>query len=381
MRREVYQARPRSRSGMPGRTRASGAAMPHLAPRPPARTIERRLVQEAPPGSRAGIGGAARARPGARGLSRGLGWAAFGVLVLGACTRGPAGSAAPSGEGSTVAEAEAAPVGSGSREASKPGERQAAIPLEGVTHPGCFMLLELDDGAPRLAGEQPCDERSTPASTFKIPHALIALDTGVVTDVDALVKWDGKARWLDSWNRDHSLRTSIYESVVWFFQETARAIGRERMREYLQAFDYGNAEVEGPIDMFWLDDGSLEISPEEQLRFLARLYQGELPRGREHLPLVREMLVRPVDSYQSRMPEGTALPQVHPQMIFSAKTGTGSRGTDAVTWLVGHVACPGREHVFVSRVIAPGEPDVISPAVIHGLSALDRTGVLRCEPK
>lgn len=303
------------------------------------------------------------------------------MLVLGACTRGPAASAAPSGEGPTVAGADAAPVGSSSSEAAKPSGDQAALPLQGVTHPGCFMLLELDDGPPRFAGEQPCDERTTPASTFKIPHALIALDTGVVTDVDAKAKWDGKPRWLDAWNQDHSLRTSIYESVVWFFQETARAIGRERMREHLQAFDYGNAEVEGPIDLFWLDDGSLQISPEEQLRFLVRLYRDDLPRGREHLPLVREMLVRPVDSYASRMPEGTALPQVHPQMIFSAKTGTGSRGPEAVTWLVGHVACPGREHVFVSRVIAPGEPQTISPAVIHGLAALDRTGVLRCEPE
>lgn len=305
--------------------------------------------------------------------------AALGVLVLGACARGPAGSAEPSGKGPTVAVVEAAaPGGSGSGEAAKPSADRPAIPLQGVTHPGCFMLLELDDGPPRFAGEQPCDERTTPASTFKIPHALIALDTGVVTDADALVKWDGQARWNDSWNRDHSLRTAIYESVVWFFQQTARAIGRERMREHLQALDYGNAEVEGAIDMFWLDDGSLEISPEEQLRFMARLYRDELPRGREHLPLVRELLVRPVDSYQSRVPEGTVLPQVHGKLVFSAKTGTGSRGKEAVTWLVGHVACPGREHVFVSRVIAPGEPQVSSPAVMHGLSALDRAGVLRC---
>jgi beta-lactamase class D len=200
-----------------------------------------------------------------------------------------------------------------------------------------------------------------------------------VKDADAKAKWDGEKRWSDAWNQDHSLRTAIYESVVWFFQGTARAIGAERMREYLAALDYGNAEVEGAIDMFWLDDGSLRISGEEQLRFMARLYRNELTRGQEHVPLVREMLVRPVDSYAGRVPEGTVLPEVHPAMVFSAKTGTGSQDGRAVTWLVGHVACPEREHVFVSRVLAPGEPDVISPAVEHGLAALDRTGVLRCE--
>lgn len=303
--------------------------------------------------------------------------AVHGLVALAGCARGSAATPVPVDP--------APPPAGATRPAGSPaparGELEPAVPLEGVAHPGCFMLLDLGGGPPRFTGEQPCDQRTTPASTFKIPHALIALDTGVVTDVDAMVPWDGKPRWLESWNRDHSLRTSIYESVVWFFQGTARAIGRERMREYLQAFEYGNAEVEGAIDMFWLDDGSLAISPAESLRFMARLYRGELPRGGSHVPLVREMLVRPVESYASRVPEGTVLPPVHPNMVFSAKTGTGGQGDDSVTWLVGHVRCPAREQVFVSRVIAPEEPQAGSPAVMHGLAALDRTGVLRCEPQ
>ena len=307
----------------------------------------------------------------------------MGLLVLGGCARGATdGAAEPDAAREQVVAT--APAGSGeaapaAKETAEGGADGAAVPLEGVTHPGCFMLLELGKGPARWAGEQPCDERTTPASTFKIPHALVALDTGVVKDVDARAKWDGRKYWIESWHQDHSLRTAIYESVVWFFQGTARAIGRERMREYLQAFEYGNAEVEGKIDEFWLDEGSLRISPEEQLRFMSALYRDALPKGRAHVPVLREMLVRPPSSYASRMSPGTPLPEVHPQMVFSAKTGTGSRGDEAVTWLVGHVACPEREHVFVSRVIAPGEPDVISPAVMHGLAALDRTGVLRCE--
>lgn len=301
-----------------------------------------------------------------------------GLLVLVACTRGPAAAPAEPSEAAPPLAGPTAEPEAGPTKGAAPGHDAAPVALEGVTHPGCFMLLELGDGPPRWAGEQPCDQRTTPASTFKIPHALIALDTGVVTDADALVKWDGRKYWSESWHRDHSLRTAIHESVVWFFQGTARAIGPERMREYLAALDYGNGEVEGAIDMFWLDDGSLRISGEEQLRFMARLYRGELTRGQEHVPLVREMLLRP-DLYASRVPEGTVMPKVHPRMVFSAKTGTGSQGDDAVTWLVGHVACSDREHVFVSRVIAPGEPQVISPAVTHGLAALDRTGVLRCE--
>lgn len=345
--------------------------MQRLAPRRFERADHRSPAAEAPWTAWGALGGPARAwgRFGRRATG-------LGLLVLGAaCARGSAaGSSEPSGAAGQV---EALSEPSPTRAAAEP---VAPVALEGVSHPGCFMLLELGGGGgPRWAGEQPCDERTTPASTFKIPHALVALDTGVVTDADALVKWDGRKYWMEDWHRDHSLRTAIHESVVWFFQGTARAIGPERMREYLTALDYGDAEVEGAIDAFWLDDGSLQISPEEQLDFMARLYRGELTRGRPHVPLVREMLLRP-DLYASRLPDGIEPPKVHPELVFSAKTGTGSRGTsEVVTWLVGHVACPDREHVFVSRVIAPGEPDVISPAVQHGLAALDRTGVLRCE--
>lgn len=302
------------------------------------------------------------------------------IFGLGACA--PAPAPAPSEPAPAARVAAEAPHEGSAPDASL--EPPVAVALPGLSHPGCFMLLELGgEGPPGWAGEQPCAQRTIPASTFKIPHALIALDTGVVTDADAMMKWDGREHWITSWQRDHSLRTAIYESVVWFFQDTARQIGRERMGDYLEALDYGNARVEGPVDAFWLDDGSLQISAEESLRFMARLYSqpggDELARGREHLPLLRSMLVRPPQSFAGRIPAGTIVPEVHPELIFSAKTGTGGLGDGSVTWLVGHVACPERAYVFVSRVVAAAKPQVESPAVTHGLAALDQLGVLRCE--
>ncbi len=298
----------------------------------------------------------------------------LGLWCLGACAPSPAVEPVE-----PVERAEPP----GGRHVVEGGEATVEAELQGLAHPGCFMLLELGGGPPRWAGEQPCDEGTSPASTFKIPHALIALDTGVVTDVDAMMKWDGRKYWIESWHQDHSLRTAIYESVVWFFQDTARRIGRERMRDYLEALDYGNASVEGLLDAFWLDEGSLRISPRESLRFMARLYAApgadELPRGRAHVQQLRSLLVRPPESFAGRMPEGTVLPRVHPQLVFSAKTGTGGNEDGSVTWLVGHVACPEQAYVFVSRVIDDGPPQRESPAVTHGLAALDRLGVLRCD--
>ncbi len=294
------------------------------------------------------------------------------LALAAGCTHAPAPGPTPSGnpvEGPTEEPAE----GPADFRAQPSGTLE-------LDHPGCFLLLDLQQGTPLRGGRQPCNEPTIPASTFKIPHSLIALDTGVVADPSAPFVWDGtEYPGMPSWQRDHDLPSALYHSVVWVYQHTAREIGRERMREYLEAFDYGNARVEGPIDLFWLGGGSLEISPEQSLDFMAALYRDELPRAQEHLPRLREMLVRPPSSFSGRMPKDMSAPELHEAATFSAKTGTGRHEGGSVSWLVGHVACPQRQHVFVSRVIAEGPPGRISPAVAHGISALDELGVLRCE--
>src|SRR5262245_20985444 len=84
----------------------------------------------------------------------------------------------------------------------------------------CFILRELD-GPRRIRTGQACDEHLPPASTFKIPHTIIALDTGARSGLDDFEKWDGKNYGLDIWNRDQTLRTALLHSVVWYYQRTA----------------------------------------------------------------------------------------------------------------------------------------------------------------
>ena len=61
-----------------------------------------------------------------------------------------------------------------------------------------------------------------PASTFKIPNSLIALDLGIVKDEHQVFKWDGQIRDIDNWNRDQTLITAMKYSVVPVYQEFAR---------------------------------------------------------------------------------------------------------------------------------------------------------------
>jgi beta-lactamase class D len=73
-------------------------------------------------------------------------------------------------------------------------------------------------------------------------------------------------------------------------QDTARAIGEQQERRYLQSIGYGNADPSGGIDRFWLD-GNLHISAEEQVAFLRRLHRNELPFRAEHQRLVKDVMI------------------------------------------------------------------------------------------
>ena len=139
----------------------------------------------------------------------------------------------------------------------------------------CFLLHEIGKGEVRRRPQTSATTRLLPASTFKIPHALAALDAGVVSGPDERMKYHG-APTTEAWRHDHTLATAMRDSVVWYFQRIAQRLGMERERAYLRKFEYGNADPSSDLTTFWLG-WSLQITPVEQLTFMQRLYADELP--------------------------------------------------------------------------------------------------------
>jgi len=155
---------------------------------------------------------------------------------------------------------------------------------------GTFVGYKVDDYLLIASDKIRSGAAQLPASTFKIPNSLIALETGVVADPDKDVfKWDGVTRSIEPWNRDHTLRSAIAASVVPVYQEIARRIGAERMQKYVDLFDYGNRDIGGGIDQFWLT-GNLRIDPIQQIDFVDRLRRGVLPVSKRSQELVRDIL-------------------------------------------------------------------------------------------
>lgn len=211
----------------------------------------------------------------------------------------------------------------------------------------CVIVKPLRGGNPTVAGGDECDRRTLPASTFKVPHALIALDSGVVTPA-TVMKWDGTRQDFPSWERDHSLDSAMKSSVVWFFQRAARSIGRDRELEHLRAFGYGSATFSGAVDAFWLN-GDLTISPREQIGFLERMFGGTLPIDQRHVETVKAAMTMP----PGKLSNAAGLHDFAlrwPDAVARLKTGNGSVQGDRSSWLVGEIESRGKAYVFASRV-------------------------------
>jgi beta-lactamase class D len=155
---------------------------------------------------------------------------------------------------------------------------------------GTFVGYKVDEYLIIASDKNRSGEPKLPASTFKIPNSIIALETGVVTDPDKDVfKWDGVVRSIEAWNKDHTLRSAIAVSAVPVYQEIARRIGQERMQKYVDLFEYGNRDIGVGIDQFWLT-GNLRIDPVQQVDFVDRLRRGVLPVSKRSQDLVRDIL-------------------------------------------------------------------------------------------
>lgn len=152
------------------------------------------------------------------------------------------------------------------------------------------LVIESLDGKERFVHNEPrATKPFLPASTFKIPHTLIALKEGVVTK-ESLLEWDGVERSIPSWNQHQTLASAFKNSCVWCYQSFARKIGLNVYDTYLKALHYGNEKTGSNVERFWLD-GELRISAYEQIAFLKRLYREALPFEHAHMMVLKEIMV------------------------------------------------------------------------------------------
>ncbi|MCC5827306.1 class D beta-lactamase [Alkalimonas sp.] len=222
---------------------------------------------------------------------------------------------------------------------------------------GTLVVLDqrTDDARLLVFNQERAAKRFSPASTFKIPHTLFALDAGVLKDRSQVFKWDGVERSFAGHNRDQDLRSAMRYSALWVYQGFAQAIGDDKAQQYLQQLNYGNADITLDQGDYWVD-GHLAISAYEQIAFLQQLYRNELPFSQEHQQLVKELIML----------------ESGPHWILRAKTGwQGQYG-----WWVGWVEWPSGPVFFALNIDTPNrmadlaKREQITRTILRSLDAL-----------
>lgn len=211
---------------------------------------------------------------------------------------------------------------------------------------GGFCIYDINTSKYIQYNKAQCEKRFSPCSTFKIPNSLIGLETGVITDTSFVIKYDSLLHPKDSfmlnnspykyWYDDLSLKNAFKYSCVWYYQELARRIGFERMKKYIDILNYGNKDISGGIDKFWLC-GTIEISINEQVEFLKAFYQHKLKGFSD----------RSIDAVKSIM-----LYETTDNYKLYGKTGSGDCTDDKVLgWYVGFVETASGPKIFAMNVL------------------------------
>nr|ACS83735.1 Cft1 [uncultured bacterium AOCefta1] len=222
----------------------------------------------------------------------------------------------------------------------------------------CFLVKENQTILKQEGNE--CTKRYAPESTFKIALSLMGFDSGLLKD-ETHPEWPYKKEYelyLNVWKSPHNPRTWIRDSCVWYSQVLTKQLGMARFKGYVDAFDYGNQDTSGDkgknngLTNAWLSS-SLVISPTEQIQFLQKIVDKNIPVSSKAVNMTKKVL------YIQELPGGWKL---------YGKTGTGRQlAKDGTTklplqhgWFVGWIEKEGRAITFANHIADSKENTVFA---------------------
>ena len=193
-----------------------------------------------------------------------------------------------------------------------------AVPASAKATTLYTIVAEATDGKVLLE-QGDCRTCVTPASTFKIPLAVIGFDSGFLTDEhspvlpckEGYVDWGG-----DNWRQPTDPTRWLKYSVVWYSQVVAHTLSEQQLADYAHRFGFGNADFCGDagkhngLDRAWIGS-SLKVSPFEQTVFLRRLVMRQLPVSERAMIEASKIIeVTPAgDGWEAHGKTGTAYPK------------------------------------------------------------------------
>lgn len=204
-----------------------------------------------------------------------------------------------------------------------------------------FVLYGLEQDSWQMYNRKGCTERIAPNSTYKIYSALCALENGIITPADNTIAWDGTQYSVNAWNKDHSLKTAMQNSVNWYFKLLDKKSGFTHMQQFFHKIHYGNEDLSGGLDGYWLES-SLKISPVEQVNLLKYMYTNEAGFNEENIQAVKSSMFISSSG----------------DVSFYGKTGTGNiNGKNTNGWFIGFAETPDNTFFFATNIQSDNNAD------------------------
>lgn len=204
---------------------------------------------------------------------------------------------------------------------------------------GSTTIYDLKNDRYYYSDSLDANKRTLPASTFKIINSCIALEEGAIKDENEVFKWDGEIKYfngkvIDTWNTDTNLKNAFKNSTIWFYEELAKKIGKNRYKDYLKKCKYGNLDLSEKGVDFW-NYGNLGISPKNQIELLKSLYKEELPFSKSTYTILKKIMIsHEMDNY-----------------IIRSKTGWANTSKQSIGWWIGYVEKKNNTYFFATRLI------------------------------
>ncbi|HCF27527.1 MAG TPA: class D beta-lactamase, partial [Cyanobacteria bacterium UBA11049] len=143
--------------------------------------------------------------------------------------------------------------------------------------------------------------------------------------------------------------------------EIAKKVGKAQYQKYLKQFQYGNQDISGGIDRFWLGS-SLQISANEQVEFLKKFYSDKLSVSNRTTELVKDIsFLEKNNDYK-----------------LSGKTGCASpaNNCNTLSWFVGFLEKADNVYFFATNLEGNGQEVSSKKRIALTKQALAKLGIL-----
>ncbi|MFS8115610.1 class D beta-lactamase [Rhizobium jaguaris] len=214
----------------------------------------------------------------------------------------------------------------------------------------CTIVADAKSGT-TLIEQGDCKSRVTPASTFKIALSVMGYDAGFLKD-EHTPNLPFRKGYLDyggeAWKQPTDPVRWLKYSVVWYSQQVTHALGEKVLHDYAVKLGYGNADFSGDkgknngLERAWIAS-SLTISPREQVDFLTKLVNRQLPVSRQAMDMTTKVVeeTKIAEGWAVHGKTGMAYPR-KPDYTFDEEHPWG--------WYVGWAEKDGRTVVFARLV-------------------------------